>query len=189
MLQSSKSNRRLKVKPADPLGVASMQSVGPATEPPFSDETLGTYSHHGIEPKYYGEGYTSKINQDRGCVVHPYMDSEKQSLFCVFDGHGERGEDVSEFVLEGIVQTLERDPDLLSNPEKALINTFLRIDDELAKSPINSVFSGTTAVVVYRNGNDLFTANAGDSRAIIARRDPASQKLCVQALSIDQVSC
>lgn len=186
---SARFNRRLKVKPADNAAarVSPSEADKPLATPPFPDDVLGTYSHHGIEPKYYGEGHTSKINQDRGCVVYPYVDSDRRSLFCVFDGHGERGEDVSEFVLEQIVQKLEADPELVTAPEKALIATFLHTDEALAKSGIDSFFSGTTAVVVFRDGNDLYTANVGDSRAIVARRDPTSHELCAQALSIDQV--
>jgi len=162
-------------------------AAGPQLEPPFDDATLGTYSHHGIEPKYYGEGFTSKINQDRGCVVHPYVDSETQSLFCVFDGHGERGDEVSEFVLEQIVARLEADADLATDPEKALVRTFVATDEDLrSKADIDSFFSGTTAVVVYRCGNAMYTANAGDSRAVLARTDPATGRLVAVPLSIDQ---
>lgn len=179
------ANRRHKVQPPSDAAAPADAEAG-ATEPPFDSATLGTFSHHGIEPKYYGEGFTAKINQDRGCVVHPYGSAETQSLFCVFDGHGERGEDVSEFVLENIVSTLENDADLATDPAKALISTFLKTDELLAKSNIDSFFSGTTAVVIFRNGNDVYTANVGDSRAIIARRDSTTAQLAPQALSIDQ---
>lgn len=54
--------------------------------PPFPSNILGTYSCHGIEPSWTDEGYTEKINQDRGCVVHPFRQSLREALFCVFDG-------------------------------------------------------------------------------------------------------
>ena len=187
--KNNRSNRRLKVKPQDTnmKDTSNEKSCPEVLLPPFPDDVLGTYSHHGIEPKYYGEGFTSKINQDRGSVAHPYVDSERQSLFCVFDGHGERGEDVSEFVLESIVTNLEKDPDLENEPEKALTKAFLQTDEDLEKADhIDSFFSGTTAVVVYRKGNELYTANAGDSRAVMARRDPANANLLTALpLSID----
>lgn len=34
----------------------------------------------------------AKINQDRACVVHPFMGSDTCALLCVYDGHGERGD-------------------------------------------------------------------------------------------------
>lgn len=33
----------------------------------------------------------AKINQDRACVVHPFLGSDTCALLCVYDGHGERG--------------------------------------------------------------------------------------------------
>ena len=53
---------------------------------PFPSSILGTYSCHGIEPSWTDEGYTEKINQDRGCVVHPFRSTRREALFCVFDG-------------------------------------------------------------------------------------------------------
>lgn len=34
----------------------------------------------------------AKINQDRACVVYPFMGSETCALLCVYDGHGEGGD-------------------------------------------------------------------------------------------------
>lgn len=152
---------------------------------PYPESILGTFSYHGIEPKHYGTGVVSKINQDRGCVVMPYNDSPVCSLFCVFDGHGEHGDAVSEFVLAGIVADLEEHPDLSANPELALKATFLATDMELARSNVESYYSGTTAVVCYRIGNHVYTANSGDSRAVLARKDGRGGHDVV-ALSVDQ---
>ncbi|KAH8061355.1 protein serine/threonine phosphatase [Aureococcus anophagefferens] len=154
-----------------------------ATTAPFDGSILGTYSYHGIEPKHYGAGVVSKINQDRGCVVAPYNDSDACSLYCIFDGHGEHGDGVSEFVLATIVQDLEAHPDLHAAPDVALKATFLATDMELARSNVESYYSGTTAVVCYRVDDTIFTANAGDSRAIVAVKDGAG-RTCVP-LSID----
>ncbi|KAH8095177.1 protein serine/threonine phosphatase [Aureococcus anophagefferens] len=79
-----------------PLGAKARNAVTvkpgyEATTAPFDGSILGTYSYHGIEPKHYGAGVVSKINQDRGCVVAPYNDSDACSLYCIFDGHGEHG--------------------------------------------------------------------------------------------------
>jgi hypothetical protein len=40
-----------------------------------------------------------------------------------------------------------------------------------------SEFGGCTSVMVYINGNDLWCANAGDSRAIIVRKDGSVEPL------------
>ncbi|KAJ1456262.1 phosphatase 2C-like domain-containing protein, partial [Pelagophyceae sp. CCMP2097] len=108
---------------------------------------------------------------DRGCVVHPFGGAGNRSLFAVFDGHGEHGQDVSEFVAEHVVERLEeRLIDDSGDAKHALVATFADVDFALRKSRVEAHYSGTTAVVVYRDGQKLYTANAGDSRAILARR-------------------
>ena len=184
--RSSKPNNKLTMRPTG----ATKAAVEQTTKAPYPDAILGTWSYHGIEPGFYGRGTVAKINQDRGCVVHPYADSDDRSLICVFDGHGQDGQDVSEFAVEHIVELLEEDPLLESDPKAALIRTFTQTDDLLRRSTIESYYSGSTAVVVYRDKNRLYTANVGDSRAIVARRVPgksAKKKPVLEAvaLSID----
>jgi len=57
---------------------------------------------------------------------------------------------------------------------KTLKAAFLRTERALTAdgSAVDHVFSGTTAVVVWMHGADLYSACAGDSRAIIGRRLP-----------------
>jgi len=50
---------------------------------------------------------TSKINQDRGGITYPYANSTNMALFSVYDGHGERGELVSQFALGEVGRLLE----------------------------------------------------------------------------------
>lgn len=70
---------------------------------PFPATVLGTYSCHGIEPSPDEiDGIHEKINQDRGCVVYPYNNSNTEALFMVLDGHGEQGDKVSEFVMRQV---------------------------------------------------------------------------------------
>lgn len=59
---------------------------------------------------------------------------------------------------------------------KTLKAAFLRTERALTAdgSTVDHVFSGTTAVVVWLHGADLYSACAGDSRAIIGRRLPPS---------------
>lgn len=74
---------------------------------PYPSETLGTYSCHGIEPSANSEpgedNVHDKINQDRGCVVHPFNNSAQETLLLVLDGHGNQGDRVSEFVMRQVV--------------------------------------------------------------------------------------
>lgn len=113
----------------------------------------------------------AKINQDRGGVAFPYGNCAKTALFAAYDGHGQGGELVSQFALHEIQSRLEKHPDFNANLEKAFIDTFLAVDSDLQKEPIiEPLYAGTTACVALLRNNVLTCANAGDSRAVVARR-------------------
>lgn len=150
------------------------------------DLMIGSHTCHGIEPSSYHHLidpitetlnlFTSKINQDRGCVVLNYCPmsggvSVNHHLFAVFDGHGDGGEFISEFVMNELIRLLGKHPDFESAPKKALIETFLRIEDNIENDPfLEALYCGTTACVVLVRQNVLYIANIGDSRAILSRR-------------------
>ena len=167
---------------------------------PFPPEIVGTYSCHGVEPgREYGV-CTGKINQDRGCVCFPFgPDPEHvpyhQALFCVYDGHGACGDQISQFAVNRIQESLEQNDLLGSDPAEALRRTFVSVDRALLKDPsVESELSGTTAVVMLvrwakNQGKmkraELWLANVGDSRAVLARRS-SSRNLTGVELTCDQ---
>lgn len=113
----------------------------------------------------------NKVNQDRAIEVSPFAGDEERAFFGVFDGHGAVGHDVSEYVSKKI-------PDLLSmymaiyenDPNDAFTRAFVESHHQLQLQPnIDSSFSGTTAIAVFFDGNKIFSCNAGDSRAVLAR--------------------
>ena len=60
-----------------------------------------------ISPIKKRKNTTSKINQDRGGITYPYANSNNMALFSVYDGHGEKGELVSQFALGEVGRLLE----------------------------------------------------------------------------------
>ncbi len=150
---------------------------------PFPDTMLGTFSCHGIEPAretdnvedgedndddaFSGPMPHDKINQDRGCVVHPFLQKLTEALFLVLDGHGEQGDKISEFVLRQLVVSLEKSPLLESSPSEALKDAFVMTNLALMTTTINYMTSGTTCVCCYLRGRTLYVANCGDSRAVM----------------------
>lgn len=98
----------------DPINFPKRASIFSSTEingvaettAPFSNDVLGTFSCHGIEPEYSADdeeiGVLQKVNQDRGCVVYPFNRSRAQALFMVLDGHGPQGNMVSEHVMRKV---------------------------------------------------------------------------------------
>jgi serine/threonine protein phosphatase PrpC len=55
-----------------------------------------------------------------------------------------------------------------SNVSSAFKNSFVEMDTNMGKHDFDIKMSGTTAVVVFIRGDQLYTANVGDSRAIMA---------------------
>ena len=107
---------------------------------------------------------------------------ENSSLFAVFDGHA--GDAVAKYCRDHIVRVLNAQIAKLktSNPPeefspgfvcKVLASTFLALDEEILADPelgTRSFLPGCTANVALINHhkNELFLANAGDSRAILS---------------------
>jgi protein phosphatase PTC2/3 len=86
-------------------------------------------------------------------------------------GHGQGGELVSQFALHEVQSKLEKRPDFQSNLAQAFKDTFLAVDEALQHEPlIQPLYAGTTACVALLRENVLTVANAGDSRAVLARR-------------------
>ena len=135
--------------------------------PHFSKEVLGSYSCHGIEPSDDDDGGVhQKTNQDRGCVVYPFNGSPTDTLFAVLDGHGEQGDLVSEYVMRHFVQILEKHPSLTADPVAALKDSMVKTNTSLMATSIKYMTSGCTCVCVYLQGNTIYVANVGDSRAV-----------------------
>ena len=138
---------------------------------PIDRSLLGTHTRHGIMPG--PRGYVgAKINQDRGVVYWPYNNSFNEALFCVFDGHGSRGEKVAEICMEQIPLRLEADhAKLRDDPGGVLTSTVVQFDRELLSGSLGPYAHtcGTTSIIVYIRGGACWTACSGDSRAVLGR--------------------
>lgn len=129
----------------------------------------------------------AKINQDRGGVAFPYGNSRKTALFAVYDGHGQGGELVSQFCLHEIQRRLEKHPKFSTDLALAFRETFVSVDEALKIEPIiEPLYAGTTACVVLLQDQKLTIANAGDSRAVLARKSKGTSKWQAIALTEDQ---
>lgn len=130
------------------------------------------------------------VNQD--CfIVWEEFGGQEDMLFCgVFDGHGPWGHYVAKRVRESMPSSLlcnwqetlaeaSLDPDFDLQAEKKLhrfniwkhsyLKTCAAIDQELEHHRrIDSFNSGTTALTIVRQGESIFVANVGDSRAVLA---------------------
>ncbi|ONK78095.1 uncharacterized protein A4U43_C02F14260 [Asparagus officinalis] len=79
----------------------------------------------------------------------------------------------------------DRDPDLFSILKESFLKAFKVMDKELKLHPnIDCFCSGTTAVTLIKQGQDLVIGNVGDSRAVLGTRDQNDCLIAVQ-LTVD----
>lgn len=153
--------------------------------PMAENDLIGTHTRHGIMPG--PRGYSAaKINQDRGVVLWPYNGSYNEALLAVFDGHGAKGELIAEFCVSQLPGRFEHDQQLLrDDPETVLTNVVIAADNEILNGELSSLSHscGTTAIIVYLKGPCLWTACAGDSRAVKGSR--VNGKIQCEELSED----
>lgn len=126
-----------------------------------------------------------KANQDAVMVREGFGHDDGKHVFAVFDGHGETGAECALFCKSKLPEAMMVQGSLLfEDPEKALHQALLRVNDELHKSFFDDSLSGTTACVVWLDGETMVVSNVGDSRAVLARRQDGG--LVAEDLSVDQ---
>ncbi|KAK3435972.1 hypothetical protein EUGRSUZ_C00635 [Eucalyptus grandis] len=152
----------------------------------FIDETNGKTKRNGSVHSRTG---SKGLNQDAAILYQGY--GKDDGVFCgVFDGHGKNGHLVSKLVRNHLpllvlnqrnslakvkVTAVQDDCDQGSVPSRdllewrdAFISAFKVMDKEIKlQEGLDCSTSGSTAVVVIRQGEDLVIANLGDSRAVL----------------------
>lgn len=153
---------------------------GGATKPKSSkpvNAEHGVKLHKGISKKGYAEDPRMKpFNQDR--LVMEHDPKTGAWCFCVFDGHGEAGHEVSAYCKARIAKRTFTHPEFPERPAKALGEAILNIEREMLRSGrIDCRLSGTTAVMSIVYNGVITCANIGDSRLIRATAvGPAARK-------------
>lgn len=116
--------------------------------------------------------------EDRSLAISNVKRMNESSIYAVFDGHG--GVFASQFCIDNIPHAIESfTPDMLANnTEKTLTDLFRMIDEQLLQAAApKKINAGTTAVMLYVNGNKLTVANAGDSRAVLVQFNGVTKPL------------
>ena len=103
-----------------------------------------------------------KTNQDAYFVKENFLKNNNNFFLGVCDGHGERGELVSRYVVNKLPEYIKD----LNNEN--IINIFKKINNEVYNNKsIESNMSGTTVVSLFITTEKIICANLGDSRAAI----------------------
>lgn len=128
-------------------------------------------------------------NQDNFFILEntPYGNNSQNNIYCVLDGHGEHGHIVSKRCTELLPQLLTSKNCQLAPVQGGGINyyydykrAFLGTQSDLNNNThtiVDASCSGATCVLININLTDgvIITANAGDSRAVIASSKRNSQ--------------
>lgn len=93
---------------------------------------------------------------------------DKGQLFCVFDGHG--GKDVADFAEKNFVSIFTGTSEFKQSKfDVALEVTFMALDNKV-KDEEYAQDTGSTSCVVFMTKENIYCANAGDSRAVLCRK-------------------
>jgi serine/threonine protein phosphatase PrpC len=107
-----------------------------------------------------------KTNQDAYFIKENFLSNENYYFIGVCDGHGERGEVVSNYVINKLPEYIQD----LSNEN--ITNAFKRINNEIYNNKsIESDMSGTTVISVIITPEKMLCPNLGDSRAVLFKYD------------------
>lgn len=107
-----------------------------------------------------------KQNQDSFIVAPKILGNFSKHLFGVADGHGQFGKEVSTIVKHTLPVFLAENLKSDSQNE-ALTKAFAQSNQEVLANIENIELSGSTCVMVFIDGQKIYTANVGDSRAIM----------------------
>ena len=117
-----------------------------------------------------------KTNQDTAVCVHPFNGSPTTVFAGVYDGHGMRGEMISQFVggdlpkmVKKYMERRERKGWTVEQAlQKAHEDTDLNLKFEAQTKGWNIDIAGTTAVSVYIADGKMYVCKVGDSRCVVA---------------------
>lgn len=100
----------------------------------------------------------------------------KCCIYGVFDGHGHKGHDISNFIKDNLPKVLLQQKVLEEDPLTALSIAFEKTQQLIVEATrlkvLNATQSGSTASVIYHDlkENVLHVAHVGDSRCVMGRR-------------------
>jgi len=141
-----------------------------------SKEQVGFACKKGLKPE--------SPNQDSFIILR----CDTFSLSGVFDGHGRKGHEVSDFIKENMPKILLSQETFATDPEKALIIAFERMQSMIqaatGKNILDATRSGSTCSLVLHilETSTLYIAHVGDSRVVLGRQP--SENAAVQAVDL-----
>ncbi|XP_075591160.1 uncharacterized protein LOC142598081 [Dermatophagoides farinae] len=104
------------------------------------------------------------------------LKTPEYALYGIFDGHGQHGHLISNFVQKLLPYLILSDVEFETNIHSAMTRAFSQTQEliEITSGHIvggfNAKLSGTTAVIVLVRGESITVGHVGDSRAIVTKK-------------------
>jgi len=158
----------------------------------FANKTIKQIGDE-VDPATCGLGFTCRKglkpespNQDSWFALK----LENYSIYGVFDGHGQKGHDVSQFVKENLPKLIIKDERFRTSEMKQMLKDLFKKMQSLIitadrMKKLSAQMSGTTATVcvhAHEPGTtpSLMVAHVADSTAVLGRKKPDGTKDAVQ---------
>nr|GLL39621.1 probable protein phosphatase 2C 10 isoform X2 [Ipomoea trifida]GMD52311.1 probable protein phosphatase 2C 10 [Ipomoea batatas] len=120
----------------------------------------------------------------KGKAVHPMedyhvakfvqIDEHELGLFAIYDGH--LGNGVPSFLQKHLLDNILKEDEFWVDPGRAISKAYEKTDEAILSNSSNLGRGGSTAVTaVLINGQRLWVANVGDSRAVLSQAGQALQ--------------
>lgn len=148
--------------------------AGFSSAPPDTGKGKGKVSKHITHGFHLVKGKASHPMEDYVVSQFKQIDDKEVGLFAIFDGH--MGHDVANYLQTHLFENILKEPGFWSEPESAIRKAYDKTDGEILDKVLILGKGGSTAVTaILLNGQTLFVANVGDSRAVISRNGEAKQ--------------
>ena len=157
---------------------------------PLPSHVVGSFSCHGMDSN------KDKINQDCACIVYPCAGDERSALFVVLDGHGDKGDVVSQELLHQLYERISgsstKGPSWDSTLGDVTLSQQLTDAFEAAHSHLRTylvdgttgevpgTMSGAAAVAMVLRQGRVLLAHSGDCRAVLGTHNAEGKLVSVE---------
>nr|GMD91589.1 probable protein phosphatase 2C 9 isoform X1 [Ipomoea batatas] len=137
-------------------------------------------SHHSTAKYGFSlvKGKASHPMEDYHVAKFVQMQRHEVGLFAIYDGH--LGDTVPAYLQKHLLPNILKENEFWTDPHRAILKAYERTDQAILSHNPDLGRGGSTAVTaILIDGQKLWVANVGDSRAVLSRQGQAIQ------LSID----
>ncbi|XP_077224667.1 putative protein phosphatase 2C 9 [Tasmannia lanceolata] len=135
-------------------------------------------SHHGPIKVTYGfslvKGKANHPMEDYHVAKFVQIEGNELGLFAIYDGH--LGDSVPAYLQKHLLSNILKEEEFWTHPDISIKNAYERTDQAILSHSPDLGRGGSTAVTaILINGQKLWIANVGDSRAVLSKGGQAIQ--------------